>query len=81
MMNIMIRSEIYRWLVLGMLGVLVVVITGVANRNVYTKAATDEKIRVLIELHDKDVGSQQRQLNRIEKNLDKLVDKLIEVDE
>lgn len=78
MMKAIIHSEAYRWLVLGLLGALVVIVTGLSNRNVYSKAAVDAKVRNVVELHDKDVGSQQRQLDRIEGSIDKLVDRLID---
>jgi hypothetical protein len=73
-----VMSEIYKWLIIGALGALVLLSTALANRNVYTKEGVDAKVEAVQEIHNRDFQDTQRQLNRIEGNVDKLVDKLIE---
>ena len=78
MMEKFVHTEFYRWIMLGLVGALVIIVTGLANRNVYDKDEVDRQVQTVVELHDKDVGNQQRQLNRMELKIDKLVDRLIE---
>lgn len=73
-----IKEQVWRWLVLGILTVLVAMVMGVSNRNVYTKEAVDTRIEAVREYHNRDKDDQQRQLDRIEQQVDKLVDRLIE---
>ncbi len=71
-------GEWYKWLVLAGLTALVLLTTGLANRNVYTKDEVDGRVQAVRQLHNADSDAQQRQLSRIEGQVDKLVDVLIE---
>ena len=71
-------SNVYRVLVVSGLAALVILTTALANRNVYSKDSVDSKVQAVQEMHNRDTVDTQRQLNRIEGNVDKLVDKLIE---
>jgi hypothetical protein len=73
-------SALYRWVALGLLGLLVVLATAFANRDVYSKQEADARISTVRTLHDRDIRDQQRQLDRIDGNVQRLVDQLIEED-
>lgn len=73
-----VSGEFYRWLVLAGLAALVLLTTGLVNRNVYDKEEVDHKVQQVQTLHDRDMAAQQRQLDHIEGQVDKLVDVLIE---
>ena len=76
-----VQQEAYRWLVLAGLAALVLLTTALTNRNVYDKGEVDDKVAVVRALHDADLEDTQRQLTRIEGQVDKLVDVLIEGDQ
>ena len=71
-------NNVYRVLVVSGFAALVILTTALANRNVYSKDSVDNKVQAVQEMHNRDTVDTQRQLNRIEGNVDKLVDKLIE---
>jgi len=73
-----IQGEWSRWLVVALLSLLLVYGTALANRNVYTKEQTKDMVEQVEEMHDKDMAHQNEKLDRIETQVDKLVDKLIE---
>lgn len=73
-----VHGEFYRWLVLAGLAALVLLTTGLVNRNVYEKAEVDAKAEYVMRIHDRDVTNQQRQLDHIAGQVDRLVDVLIE---
>jgi len=73
-----IQGEWSRWIVVALLSLLLVYGTALANRNVYTKEQTKDMVEQVEEMHDKDMAHQNEKLDRIETQVDKLVDKLIE---
>ena len=70
--------EWYRWLVLVGLTALVILVTAFANSDSYDKAEVDAKVEVMQELHNKDIEHMGEQMTRVETQVDKLVDHLIE---
>lgn len=73
-----IQGEWSRWFVVALLSLLLVYGTALANRSVYTKEQTQEIVRKVEQIHDKDIDHMNNKLDRIERQVDKLVDKLIE---
>ena len=74
-------GEWYRWLVLTLLTLLLVLGSTVVNRDVYSKEQTDALVRRTAEevvgMHERDVSHISKQLDRVEGQVDKLVDHLI----
>lgn len=81
-MDSVIRAEAWKsltsWVVLGALLGVVAIASAWINRDVYDKATVDRKVTAVERMHDRDLKAQQRQLDHIEVQVDKLVDKLIE---
>ena len=69
-----------KWVLVASLAVLIAVAGAWADRDVYSKDETDEAIEDVVEIHDRDITDHQRQLDRIEKGVDLLVDKMIPED-
>lgn len=81
-MDSVIRAEAWKsvtsWVVLGALLGVVAIASAWINRDVYDKVTVDRKVAAVERMHDRDLAAQQQQLNRIEGQVDRLVDKLIE---
>ena len=71
-------KEWYRWLVLVGLTALVILVTAFANNSSYDKDEVDAKVQHVQEMHDQDVEHMAEQMTRVETQVDKLVDHLIE---
>jgi hypothetical protein len=76
-----IKGEWTRWFVVALLSLLLVYSTALANRSVYTREQTDAIVEQVEEIHRKDTEHMTDKLDRIETQVDKLVDKLINEDE
>lgn len=74
-------GEWYRWIVITLLTLLLVIVSTVVNQNVYSQEQTDAKIEKaatdLLTRHERDVQNLSDQLTRVEGQVDKLVDHLI----
>ncbi len=70
--------EASKWLVILALTVVMAIAGAWVKGDVYTKEEVDDEIEEVQTLHDRDIADQQRQLDRIDEGVQKLVDKLIE---
>lgn len=69
-----------QWFVITLLSLLLVYGTALANRSVYTKEQTEAIVEQVEEIHNKDMQRLDEKLSRVEKQVDKLVDHLIDED-
>ncbi len=70
--------EASKWLVILALTVVMAIAGAWVRGDVYTMEEVDKEIEDVQALHDRDIADQQRQLDRIDEGVQKLVDKLIE---
>jgi cell division protein FtsB len=75
------KGEWSRWFVIALLSLLLVYGTALANRNVYTKEQTETRVEQVQEIHNKDMEHLNSKMDRVEQQVDKLVDHLIDKDE
>ena len=73
-----IKGEWSRWFVVALLSLLLIYSTALANRSVYTKEQTEARVEQVEEIHNKDMDHMNDKLGHIERQVDKLVDTLID---
>ena len=76
-----IKGEWTRWFAIALLSLLLVYSTALANRSVYTKEQTKTMVEQVEQIHNKDMDHLNDKLDRVETQVDKLVDHLIDEEE
>ena len=71
-------KEVWKWLVLAAMIVLVAVASAWSERSGYSRGEVDGMIATVRTIHEKDMENQQKQLDRIDKNVQALVDRWLD---
>lgn len=72
------KRVLFQWLLMAFLAAVVVFVTAIVNRDVYSKEETDTKIETVREFHKIDYDHMKEQVDLIQEQTQKLVDHLIE---
>lgn len=71
-------KEVWKWLTLAALLVLVAVASAWSERSGYSRGEVDGMIDTVRAIHEKDMANQQKQLDRIDNNVQALVDRWLD---